>query len=202
MTEQPHVLPFSPDDLYAQRPPWDIDRPQPAFAALADAITGRMLDVGCGTGEHVLMAAARGLDATGVDLASIALRTAEQKAHDRGLTARFLHHDARRVAELGETFDTILDSGLFHIITPADRAGYVATLRSVLNPGGRYFMVCFSDQQEMWPGERSGPHRFTRDEIVAVFADGWRIDSLDRTTIDINIEPGGVHAWLLTATRA
>jgi 2-polyprenyl-3-methyl-5-hydroxy-6-metoxy-1,4-benzoquinol methylase len=68
-----------------------------------------VLDVGCGTGEHALMAAALGLDATGVDLARSALHTAEHKARDRGLTARFLLWDARKLAELGERFDTVLD---------------------------------------------------------------------------------------------
>jgi 2-polyprenyl-3-methyl-5-hydroxy-6-metoxy-1,4-benzoquinol methylase len=70
--------------LYASLPPWDIGRPQPAFLALADAgaIRGRVLDVGCETGEHVLMAAGLGLDATGVDLASNALHTAKQKARN------------------------------------------------------------------------------------------------------------------------
>src|SRR5919202_5979339 len=84
--------PTVPDDLYTSSPPWDIGRPQPAFVALADrgAIQGRVLDVGCGTGEHVLLCAGLGLDATGVDLASRALRAAEDKARERGLVARFL----------------------------------------------------------------------------------------------------------------
>jgi SAM-dependent methyltransferase len=96
--------PSGPEDLYTSTPPWDIGRPQPAFLALADAgaIRGRVLDVGCGTGEHVLMAAGPGLDATGVDLA--ALRAAEGKARDRGVTARFLRWDARKLATFGESF--------------------------------------------------------------------------------------------------
>jgi SAM-dependent methyltransferase len=103
--------PREPDDLYATPPPWDIGQPQPALRALAEtgAVRGRVLDVGCGTGEHALMAAELGLDATGIDLASNALHSAMQKALDRGLTVRFLRQDARKLADLGESFDTIAD---------------------------------------------------------------------------------------------
>jgi SAM-dependent methyltransferase len=94
--------PRGPEDLYSSPPPWDIGRPQPAFLALADAgaIRGRVLDVGCGTGEHVLMAAGLGLDATGVDLASTALHAAKEKARDRERTARFLLRDARSESKI------------------------------------------------------------------------------------------------------
>src|SRR6266545_1582786 len=114
------------DALYAGTPPWDIGRPQPAFLALAQegAVRGRMLDVGCGTGEHVLMAAGLGLEATGVDAAATAIDAARRKARDRGLTARFLVWDALRLAALGELFDTVLDSGLFHVFQD-DRPAFV-----------------------------------------------------------------------------
>jgi cyclopropane fatty-acyl-phospholipid synthase-like methyltransferase len=192
---------LAPDELYATRPPWDIGRPQPAFLALAErgAIRGRVLDVGCGTGEHVLMCAERGLDATGVDLATPALRAAREKARERGLPARFLRHDVLRVAELGETFDTVLDCGLFHMphFTDADRATYAARLRTVLVSGGRYFMLCFSDRE---PGDQ-GPRRLTRDDITATFASGWRVDSIEPATIEITTDPTGIRAWLVAATR-
>jgi cyclopropane fatty-acyl-phospholipid synthase-like methyltransferase len=188
--------------MYAGQPPWDIGRPQAAFAALADAglIRGRVLDAGCGTGEHVLMCAGLGLDATGVDLAQVALRAAEEKARARGLTARFIHQDARHLSGLGEIFDTVLDCGLFHlpVFTEEDRANYVASLRSLLRPGGRYFMLCFSDRE---PGI-TGPLRLTQDQIRTAFADGWQIDSIEPTIIEITTDPAGVRAWLMTATRS
>src|SRR6266568_3429515 len=153
MAGAPHLhypgstTPRGPEDLYTSPPPWDIGRPQPAFLTLAEAgaIQGRVLDVGCGTGEHVLMCAALGLDA-----------------------------------------------GLFHIFNDDDRTAYVGSLRSVLEPGGRYYMLCFSDQQA---GEWGRVHKVTQDEIKASFAEGWRVDSIEPATIDIATDPYGIRAW-------
>jgi SAM-dependent methyltransferase len=187
------------DALYAGTPPWDIGRPQPAFLALAEAgaVQGRVLDVGCGTGEHVLMAAGLGLEATGVDAAATAIDIARGKARDRGLTARFLVWDALRLAALGELFDTVLDSGLFHVFQDDDRPRFVDGLRAVVRPGGRYLMLCFSDRQ---PGAW-GPRRVTQAEIRASFGDGWRVDSIEPARFDVTIDPDGALAWLATITR-
>lgn len=187
------------ENTYAGRPAWDLGRPQPAFRALAEegAIRGRVLDVGCGTGEHVLLCADLGLDATGVDFTPAALTAAQAKAVERNLTARFLLRDARKLTDLGETFDTVLDCGLFHIFDDQDRAAYVEGVRSVLVGGGRYFLLCFSDQQ---PGDH-GPRRITREEITATFADGWQIDSTTPTTLDSAHDPEGLQGWLVALTR-
>ncbi|MFI7190009.1 class I SAM-dependent methyltransferase [Nocardia nova] len=199
MSNPNFAAPAPGHDLYDVKPPWDIDRPQPAFARLATdgAVRGRVLDIGCGTGEHALLAAGLGLDATGIDQSPRALEHAERKARERGLTARFLLYDALALAELGETFDTVLDCGLFHIFPPGIRSAYTESLASALTPGGRYFMLGFSDSQ---PGDW-GPHRLSRTDIESSFADGWRIDSLDAAVIDIRTDPAGAAAWLATITR-
>jgi ubiquinone/menaquinone biosynthesis C-methylase UbiE len=187
------------DAIYQGKPAWDIDRPQPAFLRLADAglVSGVVLDVGCGTGEHALMAAAAGRDAVGVDMAAAAIATAERKARDRGLEARFVVMNALELDTLNERFDTVLDCRLFHVLDDDDRVTYPRSLASVLPSGGHYFLLCFSDRQ---PGDW-GPRRVTRDEIKATFAHGWRIDSIEPTTIDINVDPYGAQAWIASITK-
>jgi len=143
------ISPGEWEDSCSGQPHRDLGRPQPAFRALANAcgIRGRVLDVGCGTGEHVHMRADLGLDATGADAAPAALHAPERKARDQGLTARFLLRDARQLADPGESFDTVLDRRLFHIVGDQDRAAFTRSVRPVPVPGGRNFMPCFTGQQ-------------------------------------------------------
>lgn len=188
------------DDSYLGTPPWDIGRPQPAFLRLADAgaIRGRVLDAGCGTGEHVLMAAARGLDATGIDSARRAIAAAQRKAAERGVEARFRVWDALRLAELGERFDTVIDSGLFHVFDDRDRARYVEALGAALRPGGRCLLCCFSDRQ---PGDW-GPRRVTRQELTDAFGEGWTVVSVDEERFVTNLDPPYAEAWLAVIERS
>lgn len=199
----PPAAPFDAthwDAIYRSGPRWDIGRPQPAFQALADsgAITGRVLDVGCGTGEHVLMCAGLGLDTTGVDLSAVALQAAADKARTRGLTARFLQLDVRHLDQLHETFDTVLDSGLFvHVYDDQnDRAAYLDRLHAIVNPGGRCFILCFRAQA------RGRAHDgLTIPALITTFPDGWRVDSIEPTSLDGVDDPASIPAWLVTLTR-
>jgi cyclopropane fatty-acyl-phospholipid synthase-like methyltransferase len=188
------------DDAYRGTPPWDIGRPQPAFVALgeADAIQGRVLDAGCGTGENALYFAGLGHEVWGVDSAPTAIERARRKAQERGLTVEFRVHDSLALEELGRTFDTVTDSGLFHVFGDEDRARYVEGLARVLGSGGRYFMLCFSDRQ---PGPFPLPRRVTQEEIRAAFADGWRVDEIAETRFAQRFFPEGAFAWRCSITR-
>ncbi len=153
--------------------------------------------MGCGTGEHALLAASLGLDAIGVDLAARAIDLARVKATERGLEPRFVVLDALDLTELDQQFDTVLDCGLFHVFSDEDRRRFVESLTAVVTTGGRYHMLCFSDRQ---PGDW-GPRRITQDEILTTFAEGWTVDSIEPAVLEITLDPAGAQAWLVGATR-
>ncbi len=185
--------------MYRTKPPWDIDRPQPDIVRLEEAgrIIGRVLDVGCGTGENALYLAARGHEVWAVDFVESAITQAREKALRRGLTVTWRVFDALRAAELGTTFDTIIDSGLFHVFPGGARAKFVDALRAVLRPGGFYVLLCFSDREL----REGGPRRITEQEIRGSFNCGWMIEALRETRFDATLHEGGSRAWLALIRR-
>src|SRR5579859_627380 len=200
MTEQAHQE-WDASYTAGTPAPWDIGRPQPAFIGLADRglLTGVLLDAGCGTGEHALLAASRGADVTGIDVSPTAIARARAKASERGLTARFEIADALDLGGLALSVDTVVDSGVFHIFSDGYRSRYVASLAAVLRPSGTCYLMCFSDRQ---PGTW-GPRRVRTDELRAAFSDGWAVESIAAATFEINPvdDITQVQAWLAVIRR-
>jgi 2-polyprenyl-3-methyl-5-hydroxy-6-metoxy-1,4-benzoquinol methylase len=170
------------DEAYSGRPPWDIDGPQPDLARLLDAglIQGRVLDVGCGTGENALFFASRGIDVTGLDASAVAITRAQAKALRRGLSARFIQGDALQLAALGETFDAVTDSGLLHVFSDQDMQQVIRGIHAVLRPSGWYWLMCFSEHATF-----PGPRRLTKEQIATLFKDGWQIQSIEQARFEV-----------------
>jgi cyclopropane fatty-acyl-phospholipid synthase-like methyltransferase len=126
--------------------------------------------------------------------------SAGRAAAERGVDAEFDVADALALDQLGRTFDTIVDSGLFHVFDDGRRRQYAASLASVLTPGGRCYPMCFSDRQ---PGNQ-GPRRVREEEIRVTFADSWSVEDIAPAAFELNpgFDPDNTaQAWLATILR-
>ena len=188
---------------YADKAPWDIPNPQPAFVEAAAQITGSILDAGCGTGENALFLAKLGQQVTGIDFLEEPIKRAKHKAAERGLPANFLVMDALALKRIPQVFDNVIDCGLFHVFNDAHRKQYVEGLAGAVRQNGKLFLMCFSDEE---PGT-VGPRRVSKTEIHAAFADGWKIESITPTRFEVIPEfkdmfsEGGPKAWLVVVSR-
>ena len=193
------------EGYYAEpRAPWDIGRPQQPFIEAGEAIGGRVIDVGCGTGDLALWLAERGRAVTGVDFLGTPLEAARRKASERGLPVNFLQMDAHAIGEIPERFDAATDCGLFHVFDDAGRAAYVAALTGLLEPGARLFLLCFADAE---PGEH-GPRRVSERELREAFAANWEIEKIEPARFEVvpgipgaEFGTGGARAWFAVIRR-
>jgi len=190
------------DSIYkaSEQAPWEPGCPQEAFVRLAEngLLSGRVLDAGCGTGEHTMLAALHGADVTGIDCSATAIGRARRKATERGLKVRLETGDVFELARLGTTFDTVIDVGMFHVLDDEERRRYVSSLTSVTEPGGTCRLMCFSDRQ---PGAL-GPRRITQAELRAAFEEGWEVVDIAPETFAVAPQYGRkAHAWLATISR-
>jgi ubiquinone/menaquinone biosynthesis C-methylase UbiE len=149
------------------------------------AITGQVLDAGCGLGDNAIYLAKRGHQVTGVDSSSTGIEQARARAAAAGIQVRFEVADATELTGLGLLFDTVVDSALYHCLGTDERHAYAAALHRVTTPRARWFIYCFSEDNVNGvtaPMEAVTPAsiRYTLEST------GWRIDFLGPATFVCN----------------
>lgn len=146
-----------------------------------------MLDLGCGSGRHVVFLARQGFDVLGIDNSPTALRLSRQWLLQEGLDARLVLADMRRPLPLHSgTCDAVLSTQVIHHALLAIVQGTARELSRVLRPGGLLFLSVplNPDPEDVFeaiePGtivpttgpEKGLPHHFfVPDELCSLFPD-------------------------------
>ena len=104
--------------------------------AVVEGTPGEALEYGCGRGSHAYMLARAGWTVTGIDISSEAIRQAEERAREEGLSGRvrFAVMNAEELDLPAASVDLVCGTGILHHL---DLDAALAEVARVLRPGGR-----------------------------------------------------------------
>lgn len=163
------------DEIYRAHPldqiPWHSGQPDRHLVRLVNEKKipkGKVLDLCSGDGTNSIYLASRGFEVYGVDISGTAVKIARQRCAARKLACTYEVADVLNLTLQGP-FDFIFDRGCFHHVPKSEKPGYVATLIRLLRPGGKFFLLCFSDKNP--PYEKN----LTREDIRGYFGRDFRI---------------------------
>ena len=123
---------------------WDDDLVEMIVHVLELRPGTRVLDLACGSGEHALRLAGRGLEVVGVDIAPSLIAHCREQATERYLTtARFEQGDMRALDYEGEFDAVLLLSGSFGFFDEATNADVLVRMVRALRTGGRVLIDVF-----------------------------------------------------------
>lgn len=152
--------------------PWNRETPPDVLVGLVKSgkvKPCRTIDLGCGTGNYSIYLASVGFEVTGIDISPTAIKIAKDNARKKGIKCNFLVANVLdNLNEVEGKFDFAYDWELLHHIFPKHRRIYVKNVYNILNPGGKYLSVCFSEKDASFGG--SGKYRKTRIGTVLYFS--------------------------------
>jgi SAM-dependent methyltransferase len=140
------------------------------YRAEADRQGGRVLELGCGTGQKLIPIASDGHPCTGLELSSGMLAEAQRKADERALAVEWVEGDMRDF-DLGRTFDLVFiaANSLLHLHEAGDLLSCFRSVRAHLAPGARFIFDVFNPNVRLL-ADADGVRR-TRDALSFVDPD-------------------------------
>ena len=125
---------------------------------------GNFLDLGTGPGTQALQLSKYDFKVTGTDISKSAIEKTQKLSNE----INFLVDDILDSKLADDTFDFILDRGIFHIFDESQRPLYVKQITRILNDNGILFLKCMSIEEKKLP-DNDMPHKLSKQEIMDSF---------------------------------
>lgn len=121
-----------------------------AYAREAEDVTGRILEVGCGTGRIYLRLLQEGHDVYGIDVSQDYLDVLKRKADENGLKPHVLQEDMRSFS-FDVTFELIIVpyDTVRYVTSPEGQLQCLSTIRDHLSDDGKVIFE-FSRPESAW----------------------------------------------------
>ena len=122
------------------RVPWDRGAPHRHLVDWVqrehiDGVGKRAVVIGCGLGDDAEFVASRGFETVGFDIAPSAIRMAQRRFRDSGVTYAVANLFALP-AGWSQSFDLVVENQTAQALPGEIRRGAVATIASLVAPGG------------------------------------------------------------------
>jgi SAM-dependent methyltransferase len=185
-------------------PPWDNKAPKNTVVAwqTQGLVHGDVLDIGCGLGDNAIYLAQQGFNVTGLDISPTALLTAERRAKDSGVSVTFAPADSTKLDGYTDTFDTVVDSGMFHCLDDDGKRRYAVAVHRATRDGATLLLSCFSDAN---PATAEFPRPIVTEQTLhdVLGGAGWDILSLEPSTVrgEQDDTEDDMAFWLVHAQR-
>lgn len=130
----------------------------------AEGKRGRILDLGCGVGRHVMYCHEMGLDAYGVDLSDAAIHVAREWAALKGVPesdSRILQGDVRALPWSAGFFRYAVSHGVLDSMPGEIARAACVELARVMQPGGLFYCDLISGDDSRHAREFSGEETVT-----------------------------------------
>lgn len=156
------------------------------------------LELGCGTGTNAIWLAKQGFQVTAVDISSVAIDMAREKAAAEGTNVSFHCADLLSDTISGPPFGFVFDRGCFHSLnSPEDRQKCAEIVWEHTSEGGLWLGLMGNADG---PEREEGPPRLSALDIVSVVEPRFEILRLNTTHFHANLEETP-RAWACLMRR-
>ena len=144
-----------------------LETPDPAVVELAETLGrgSRVLDLGCGGGRHLVVLAAAGHQAVGMDVAPRGLEISGERLARRDLSSELVLGDFRAPLPFQDAaFDAVVSIKAVNHGTSEEVRGVFAEITRITRQGGRFMGSVISTLDARYgDGRKVGEHTFVHD---------------------------------------
>jgi SAM-dependent methyltransferase len=176
--------------------PWDVKRADSSLTILIENKTiprGRVLEIGCGTGDNSIWLAQQKFEVTACDVSVTAIKLAKEKAQKNKVDCNFMVADFLNESISGGLFDFVFDRGCFHSFRKKkERLKIARNVSSHLNENGLWLSLMGSADA---PPREIGPPMLSAKNIVDAVEKYFEVISLTKSHFETD-QPNPAPNWV------